>query len=132
MQLQYSDGTPDTDGLLISSVTPTTRRLSTVQTASTTVLHFDYQVTFIVGVDNDFSSAEQGYNQAVANLDASVSDNSFEISLQDSGVPELSSATADEVPVVSQPTQTVLPPPSNQGSNDDAISGGILQVLWWE
>ena len=43
MQLQYSDGTPDTDGLLISSVTPTTRRLSTVQTASTTVLNFDYQ-----------------------------------------------------------------------------------------
>ena len=126
MQLQYSDGTPDTSGLTITDVTSTTRRLSTVQTASTTGLQFDYNVKFIVGVDNDFSSADQGYNQAVANLDASISDNSFEISLQDSGVPALSSATADEVPTVTQPTQTVLPPPTNQGSNDDALSGGDI------
>ena len=25
-----------------------------------------------------------------------------------------------------QPTQTVIPPPTNQGSNDDALSGGDI------
>ena len=133
--LKYADGTPYTDGLIITSIAEAITPLSLLATSSpfgglrrlqtSSGLNFQYDVTLVIGMYNDFTSGEEGYHEAVANLDLSVSDGSFESSLQGSDVSELSNVSVDVLPEVSPPTQTIYVPPAASG-NDDALSAGAI------
>ena len=122
-----SDGSPDTSGLTIISVSPLDSISRTVARLhlQTSQLQFDYGVRLVVGEGNDYTSADQAYKSAVSDLDASIVDNSFTESLRESGNSALAFATADEMPEISEPEQEVIRP-ATSSTIQDLLSGGAI------
>ena len=120
----YADGvTPDTSVITITNVEQATTRRRLLETSSG--LYFYYDVEFVVGVNNDFTSAKEGYNEAVDSLYQSITDLSFQDNLQSSS-PALESATATQTPLVSEPTQTIYVPGGGSSGDSEALDGGAI------
>ena len=131
LELFNSDGSPDTSGLTIISVSPldsTSRTVARLR-LQTSKLQFDYKVQIVVGEGNDYTSADQAYKSAVSDLDESIADNSFTESLRESGNSALASATADEMPEISEPEQEVIRPATSSTIQDLLDDGAIAGIV---
>lgn len=126
LELYNSDGSPDTSGLTIISVSPVSATSRTAQLhLQTSGLQFDYKVRIVVGEGNDYTSADQAYKSSTSDLDESIADNSFTESLRESGNSALADATANEMPNISEPEQEVIPPVASS-TIQDLLDGGTI------